>query len=71
MTAKMGARIADSLAYTPTTRAKFLEVIQDAASARRGGAPADHAKDSSLVRGHKTLADDAFHLIADWYHFAL
>src|SRR4051794_37687938 len=60
ITPELGLRLADRLALAPDQREEFLRGV---AAARGGGATAGPE--------FRQLSADAFHLISDWYHFAL
>lgn len=77
LTTQMAMRIADRLEYGPDKRAEFLGTVDDArndASNPRAAIPtaALPAPLKSLRQPkYDPLEMDRFHVIADWYHFAI
>lgn len=58
LTPKTAAKIADALAFTPLERAAFVE-----------STVSDINEESSV--NPREIREEEFHLIADWYHFAI
>jgi uncharacterized protein (TIGR02147 family) len=57
-------KIAGKLAYPPEKKRLFLETLADHASARGEREESDEVT-------YQQLSTDAFHVLADWYHFAI
>lgn len=68
MTSNQGARIAERLAYSPEMKKKFLECIEQSRGVTRGQVIFEA---SIECREYRQMQMDSFHLIADWYHFAI
>ena len=62
MTFKLAEKIADRIGFPPNVRRQFLATVPESGSKRR-----EPKEDHS----YEQLSDDAFHVISDWYHFAL
>lgn len=77
LTTQMAMRIADRLEYGPDRRAEFLSTVDDARNDARN--PRAAIPTAALPAPLKSLRQpkydplemDRFHVIADWYHFAI
>lgn len=81
LTTQMAMRIADRLGYDPDRREEFLSTVDDARNDARKDArkPRAAIPTAALPAPLKSLRQpkydplemDRFHVIADWYHFAI
>jgi uncharacterized protein (TIGR02147 family) len=58
----LAEKISEALAYPPKKRAKFLDLVDS----QNGG-----WIETTEKPGYLQLSTDAFHVLADWYHFAI
>ena len=72
LTPNIGRTVADRLGLDPTARTQFLATIQKEKASRKKptlGTPAP--ANDKIDKNYQQLSVDAFHVISDWYHFAI
>lgn len=72
LTRKTAEKIADRLDYDPKRRALFLATVERTNQTRSSSSATDPAPLKSIQPPKYDKIDiDSFHVVADWYHFAI